>query len=56
MDQAAVELLRELLGNTPKYNDKWDVLKPVIEELYLEQRKTVPEICQLFTSKLDFPA
>jgi hypothetical protein len=56
MDSATVEHIREILQNTPSYNAKWDVLRPFIEDLFLEQRKTVPEICQLFKSELDFSA
>jgi hypothetical protein len=56
MDSPTLEHVRETLRNTPNYNAKWDVLRPFIEDLFLEQRKTVPEICQLFKSELDFSA
>jgi hypothetical protein len=47
MDTPTVEHVTEQLRNTPKYSDRWGVLKPLIEDLFLVQRETVPKIRDL---------
>jgi hypothetical protein len=58
MDESTVLYLRQKLRETSKYSEKWDVLKPTITHLFLDQeeRKSIPEICQMFKAQLDFPA
>jgi hypothetical protein len=56
MDRTTVERVREQLRNTPKYNDKWGVLKPLIEDLFLVQRESVPKIRVILKELFDFPA
>jgi hypothetical protein len=56
MDNDNVERLREQLRNTPKYPDKWEVLKPLIKHLFLDQRDTVPKIRDVLKALFDFPA
>jgi hypothetical protein len=51
-----VEHRREQLRDTLKYADKWEVLKPLIEHLFLDQRYTVPKIREVIKALFDFPA
>ena len=58
MDENTVFYLRQKLSAASKYSEKWDILKPTITHLFLDQeeRKSIPEICQMFKDQLDFPA
>ncbi len=56
MDSATAEHIRERLRDTPKYNDKWDVLKPVIADLCVEKRMKLKDVCELLKEQLGFSA
>ena len=56
MNNDNIERLREQLRDTLKYADKWEVLKPLIEHLFLDQRYTVPKIREVIKALFDFPA
>jgi Clr5 domain len=56
MDNENVERLQEELRNAKKYADKWEILKPLIEHLFLDQRDTVQNIREVLKALFDFPA
>ena len=45
----------QLPANTP-FDKKWDILKPVIEVLYLNQNMALPEIVKRMKAEYGFAA
>lgn len=56
MENSALEALRVRLRTTSKYNEKWDILKPLIEHLFLKEGRKLKDICSILKRLFDFPA
>lgn len=55
MDRHTFERLREELSGKP-YETKWEVLRHVIEHLYIEKRETIPQIAKTLREQVGFYA
>jgi len=55
MDRHTFEHLQEELSGKP-YEAKWEVLRPVIEYLFIEKRETIPQIAKALREQVGFYA
>ncbi len=55
MDRHTFERLREELSGKP-YEAKWEILRHVIEHLYIEKRETIPQIAKTLREQVGFYA